>query len=70
MTINEISALAGVVQWIECWPENQRVANSQSGHMPGLQARSPQEGVPDRQPHMDVSLPLVLLPFPSLKINK
>ena len=35
-------ALAGVAQRIECWPENQRVAGSiPSGHMPGLQARSP-----------------------------
>ena len=36
------AALAGVAQRIECWPENQRVAGSiPSGHMPGLQARSP-----------------------------
>ena len=36
-------ALAGVAQWIEHGPENQRVAGSipSSGHMPGLQARSP-----------------------------
>ena len=36
------SALAGVVQWIERGPVNQRVASSdsQSGDMPGLQARS------------------------------
>ena len=38
--------------------------DSQSGHMPGLQARSP-VGVCERQPHTDVSLPLFLLPFPS-----
>ena len=37
------SALAGVAQGIEHWSTNQRVAGliPQSGHMPGLQARSP-----------------------------
>ena len=37
------SALAGVAQWIECWPANQNVAGSipNLGHMPGLQTRSP-----------------------------
>ena len=39
--------------------------NSQSKHMPGLQARSP-VGACERQPHIDVSLPLFLPPFPSL----
>ena len=37
----------GVAQWIECRLVNQRVASqfdSQSGHMPGLQARSPVRG--------------------------
>ena len=35
--------LAGVAQWIECRPENQRVAGliPSLGHMPGLLARSP-----------------------------
>ena len=39
-------ALAGVAQWIEYWPLNQRVISSIpiQGHMPGLQARSPLEG--------------------------
>ena len=32
--------LADVTQWFECGPVNQRGFNSQSGHMPGLQARS------------------------------
>ena len=34
--------------------------NSQSGHMPGLQAKSPvpSGGPHERQPHIDVSLPL------------
>ena len=32
------TALAGVAQWIECQPANQRVAGSipSLGHMPGL----------------------------------
>ena len=43
--------------------------DSQSGHMPGLQAKSPVGGVQGackRQPHMDVPIPLYLLPFPSV----
>ena len=36
-------ALAGVAQWTECRPVNERVANSipSLGRMPGLWARSP-----------------------------
>ena len=43
---NLISALAGVPQWIEHEPVNQRVTGSISslGLMPGLQARSPVGG--------------------------
>ena len=37
-------ALAGVALWIECWPVNQRVAGSQSGHMLEFQARCPVDG--------------------------
>ena len=40
--------LAGVAQWIEyqpaCEPKGRQI-NSQSGHMPGLWARSPVEGI-------------------------
>ena len=42
------AALAGVAQWIECPLVNQKghhQFNSQSGHMPGLQARSPTGGI-------------------------
>ena len=55
------SALAGVAQWIEGGPVNQTVTSSipRLGHMPGLQARSP-EVVHKGQPHIDVSLPLSL----------
>ena len=63
--------LAGVVQWIEGRPVNQKAAFSipskgtclgcvpdpQSGHMPG---------VCDKQTHIDISLPLFLPPFPSV----
>ena len=40
-------ALAGVAQWIEHRPANQRVAGLilSLGHMPGLRARSPVGGV-------------------------
>ena len=60
-------SLVGVAQWIECWPENQRVASlipSQSTYLDcrlGLQL-----GACKRQPHIDVSLPLFLTLFPSL----
>ena len=62
--------MGGVAQWIERWPENQRVAGlipSQGtclGCGPG-----PQQGVQKRQPHIDVSPSLFLPPFPSLKIK-
>ena len=55
------------VQWIECQPVNQRVTGSipnqgtYLGCWPG-----PQVGTLERQPHIDVSLPLFLSPFPSL----
>ena len=41
-----VLTLAGVAQWIECRPANQRVASSipSLGHMPGLWARSPVGG--------------------------
>ena len=60
-------ALAGVAQWIEHRPANQRVAGpipSQGtclGCGPGSQL-----GALEGKPHIDVSLPLFLLPFPSL----
>ena len=61
------TTLAAVAQWIESWPGNQRVTGSipSLGHMPGLQV-GPQWDVCERQPHIDVSLPLFLPPFPSL----
>ena len=64
-------ALGSVAQWIEHWPVNQSVAGliPGLGHMPGLWAGS-LVGVCERQPYIDVSLPLFSSPFPSLKINK
>ena len=60
-------AIAGVAQWIEHRSVNQRVTSlipSQGAYLhwrPG-----PQLQAHERQPHIDVSLPLFLLPFPSL----
>ena len=61
------TALAGIAQWIEGWPEHQRV----TGLIPSLGiclgcGPGPQGGALERQPHIDVSLPLFLPPFPSL----
>ena len=61
------TALAGVAQWIECWPVNQRVVGLISrrdtclGCRPGLHL-----GVCERQPHIDVSPYL----SPSLPLTK
>ena len=69
MTVeNDTLALAGVAQEIEQQLVNQRGRqfDSQSGHMAGLQARSPMGVALERQPHTDVCLPLFLPPFPSL----
>ena len=63
---NEV-VLAGEAQWIEGGPENQRVAGSIPsqgtclGCGPGAQL-----GVCKRQPHIDVSLSLLLPPYFSL----
>ena len=60
------SALAGVAQWIECWPVNQRIASSISSQdMCLVCGPGPQWGVHKRQPHIDTSVPLFLPPFPS-----
>ena len=64
-------ALASVAQWTECRTVNQRVATwilSQDtcwGCGPG-----PQQGALERQPHIDVSFPLFLSPFPSQIFKK
>ena len=64
---NENTALAGVAQWIECGPVNQKVAGSLPDQGTGLGCRpGPQWGTHERQPHIDVSLFLFLLPLPSL----
>ena len=61
------NALAGVAQWIECQPVNQRVPGSILSWGTYLCCRpGPQWGACERQPHIDVSLPLFLTPFPSL----
>ena len=62
-----------MAQWIECWPANQSHGlDSQSGHMPGLQARSPVGGTQEATTHccfspsLSPSLPICL----RNKINK
>ena len=63
-------ALAGVAQWIERGPVNPRVTGLIPSRGSCLGCRpGPQQGVCEEQPHIDVSLPPFLLPFPSLKIN-
>ena len=62
-----IQALAGVAEWTECRPGNREV----TGWIPGQGTclgcgPGPQEGVCKRSPHIDVSLPLFLSPFPSI----
>ena len=66
--INSFQALAGVAQWIELGPVNQRVAGSipSQGMCLGC-GPGPQLGACEGQPHIDVSLPLFLLPFPLSK---
>ena len=60
-------ALAAVAQWIEHQPANKRVASSipSQGTCLGC-GPGPHWGMHERQPHIDVSLPLFVPPFPSL----
>ena len=53
LSLKQQSPLADVVQWTECQPANQRVVGSilSLGHMPGLQAGSPVEGVQEATTH-------------------
>ena len=63
-------ALAGVAQWTECRPVNQRVASSIPSQGTSLGCGpGPQLGTREGQPHIDVSLPLFLLPLP-FSLNK
>ena len=64
-------ALAGVAHWTECWPAKQRVTGSIPSQGTCLACGpGPQLGACERQPHINVSLPLFLPPFPSLSKNK
>ena len=62
----ETIALAGVAQWIEHLPTNERVPSSIPSHgtCPGC-GLGPRWGAHKRQPHIDISL-LLLSPFPSV----
>ena len=65
--LNKKEALAGLAQWVERQPANQRVTGSIPSQGKCLGCRpGPQWGACGRQPHIDVSPPLFLLPFPSL----
>ena len=61
-------ALAGVSQWTKHWPVNQRVTGSipSQGTCLGC-GPVPQQGACERQPHIDASLPVFLLPSPLSK---
>ena len=60
-------ALAGVAQRTECQPANQTVSSSIPNQGTYLGCKpGPQLGACKRQPHIDVSLPLFLPPFPYL----
>ena len=61
-------ALAGVAQWIERQTAKQRITGSIPSQGTCLDCRpGPQWGARERQPHIDVSLPLFLPPFPSVQ---
>ena len=66
-----IPALAGVAQWIECWPVNQGVTGSIASHGTCLGCKpDPWLGSYVRQSHIGVSFFLCFPPFPlSLKIK-
>ena len=60
-------ALAGVAQWIEAGSVNQRVTSSIHSQGTCLACGpGPQYRVHEKQPHIDVSFSLFLLPIPSL----
>ena len=60
------SSLAGVAQWMERWPANQRVAGLIPSQGTCLDwGPGPQLGAREGQPYIDVSLPVFLLPFPT-----
>ena len=63
-------AMAGVAQWTECRPRNQRVAGSIPSQGTCLGCKPGPQVVCEMQPHIDVSLPLFLSPCPSLKVRK
>ena len=59
--------LVGVAHWIERQPTNQRGSGSIPIQGMCLDCSlGPQWGMCKRQPHIDVSLPFFLFPFPSL----
>ena len=58
-TLTRKASLAGVAQWIECQPVNQRVAGSIPSQDTCLgYGPRPRLGACERQSHIDVSFPL------------
>ena len=67
LKLNTVPALAGVAQWIEHQPKNQKVTGSIPSQGTCLcWGPGPWLGACERQPHIDASLPLFFLSFPSL----
>ena len=64
----KLVTLSGVTQWVEHGPVNKMVTSSipSQGTCLGCK-QGPQKGVCERKPHIDVSLPLFLLPSPLSK---
>ena len=56
-------ALAGVAQWTEHQPANQRVAGLIPSQATCLGCGPGPQGAHERQPHTDVFLPLFIPPF-------
>ena len=72
---NRSTGWCGLVGWVAVWKPEGRWFDSWSGHRSGLQARSPGGACAGGNwfmflLHVDVSLPLLLTPFPSLNVNK
>ena len=67
----ELTPLPDVAQWIERQTLNQRVAGLIPSQVTCLGCGpGPWWKMLERQPHIDISLPVFLPPLPSLKIKK
>ena len=62
--------LAGVAQWVERQPANQKITCSLSGHPPGLRARFPVGGLWEATHHTSMFLSLSFSSLPLSLISK